>query len=158
MITIVDKILKRHELPQVAQNLLEVIKNKSNHSEWKIGVHGALGTGKTTLFQEFLLALTEQDPGLKNMPAEAQGQSPTYTYLKTYEGEHYSIWHVDAYRLAQKIWEEIFATWQEDTSNRTHVLWVEWFDRVEAPPPDMVVSLNFRNQEDTRHIKIETLS
>ena len=107
---LMDKVVARAELPQVAQTLIDTISHDEGAQEWCVGLSGELGTGKTTLFQEFLLALSQKDSELKRAPAEAQGQSPTYVYLKVYEGAEYSVWHVDAYRLAQKIWQEIFAT------------------------------------------------
>ena len=52
-------------------------------------LHGALGTGKTTLVQLFARALGSRD----------EVSSPTYALIQEYEGSNEVIYHVDLYRL-----------------------------------------------------------
>lgn len=50
---------------------------------------GVLGTGKTTLVQEFLAQYGIEEPIV----------SPTFTYLQIYKKNGFSIYHFDLYRI-----------------------------------------------------------
>jgi tRNA threonylcarbamoyl adenosine modification protein YjeE len=145
------KELKRENLSEIILMLIAIIEENPSQKEWIIGVQGDLGTGKTTLFQELLKTI----PKTKHSLAE-EGQSPTYTYLRTYEREGFSLWHVDAYRMAPKIWEEIHAIWQEDTSESIPVIWVEWINLIESITPDILLNLKYTNDDLTRSVEISS--
>ena len=150
-----------YSLQDIGSPIAIILKHFERHpekQEWRIGVSGELGTGKTTLFQKFLSALSTGDSTLAGTPAEAKGQSPTYVYLKSYEGDRYCVWHVDAYRLAPKIWKEILSTWEEETGKRKYILWVEWYDLIADDVTDLSIQLSFTPDSitDQRQLCIKT--
>lgn len=74
-------------------------------------LNGDLGAGKTTFVKGF---------------AKAKGimenvTSPTFTLLKTYKCEEYTLVHIDAYRLDGQSFSEI-----DDYLTNDNVLFIEW--------------------------------
>lgn len=153
---ILDTTYSVQEMEHPIAAVLECLNCHPDKQEWRMGVSGELGTGKTTLFQHFLKTLNTRDPTLAQILTEPQGQSPTYIYLKSYEGKKYCVWHVDAYRLAPKIWQEILSTWEEEMGDRKYILWVEWYELISNDTPDISIQLRFpkNNSSNQRDIKI----
>ncbi len=136
---LVNGSVSLNELPTVAGSISTYIQRHSDKKNWIIGVEGDLGTGKTTLFQSLYTTLSGQwDDTLPQIPI----QSPTFTYLKTYEGNNLSVWHVDAYRLKTGLCAEVLSVWDEVLDDRVHILWIEWFTLVQMiEKPDLIINL-----------------
>ena len=76
-----------------------------------IFLNGDLGAGKTTIVKGFAKA--------KNVKQTVT--SPTFTLLKTYKTDSYTIVHVDAYRLEGASFYEL-----EDYLTNDNVIFIEW--------------------------------
>ena len=74
-------------------------------------LNGDLGAGKTTFVKGFAKAVGILEPVT----------SPTFTLLKTYETNDFTIVHVDAYRLDGSSFEEL-----DDYINDENVIFIEW--------------------------------
>lgn len=74
-------------------------------------LNGDLGAGKTTFVKGFAKAI-----GIKDVVT-----SPTFTLLKTYKAKLYNLVHIDAYRLVEDSFAEIY-----DYLNDENVLFIEW--------------------------------
>lgn len=151
MKTLLHTTYKLEDIARVIDHLIRYMREYDTTREWQVGVNGELGAGKTTLFQAFLRELSLGE-------AAGGGQSPTYVYLKPYESKDISLWHVDAYRLAKPVWNEIMAAWEEGMDERKYVLWVEWYGLVTDEPPDILITLSHDAHDPLkRYIKIEAL-
>lgn len=92
-----------------------------------IGLEGALGAGKTALARGFISA--------RLGPTEVP--SPTFTLVQIYEGDGFSIWHFDLYRLAKP--EEAEELGLEEAL-ATGIVLIEWPERLgESAPADRLV-------------------
>lgn len=76
-------------------------------------LNGDLGAGKTTFVKGFAQAV-----GVKQSVT-----SPTFTLLKTYKANNFTIVHVDAYRLDGDTFDEL-----DDYINDENVVFIEWSD------------------------------
>ena len=74
-------------------------------------LNGDLGAGKTIFVKGFAKAVGILEPVT----------SPTFTLLKTYETNDFTIVHVDAYRLDGSSFEEL-----DDYINDENVIFIEW--------------------------------
>ena len=74
-------------------------------------LNGDLGAGKTTFVKGFALNKGIVEPVT----------SPTFTLLKTYDADDFTIVHVDAYRLDGSSFEEL-----DDYINDENVIFIEW--------------------------------
>ena len=128
-----------------------------------VGLHGDLGSGKTTFTQ----AVAEI------MGVEERVTSPTFVIMKNYQiscqglpltqgkGNPFYLWkrliHIDAYRL-DKAEELAKLNWQEIIQNPDNLVLLEWPERVaEILPPDLI-SINFKFiDEATRQIGYEEI-
>lgn len=107
-----------------------------------ITMSGDLGAGKTT----FTKALA------KALGITATVTSPTFTILKSYSNDDFTLHHIDAYRLegiTQDLgFEEIF---EEDDA----VCVVEWFDYIEYALPKQRLNIAITLDGDDRIFKFE---
>ncbi len=117
-----------------------------------VGLHGDLGSGKTTFTQAVAEILGVED----------RVTSPTFVIMKKYEiTKSGSAWkyliHIDAYRL-DKAEELAKLNWQEIIQNPDNLVLLEWPERVaEILPPDLI-SINFKFiDEATRQIGYEKI-
>ena len=152
--TIFEATLSLEEMREASKALMQYISARPDKTSWVIEVTGDLGTGKTTLFQTLYDVIHQShDPSFTK---QDYLQSPTFTYLKTYEGDRLSLWHVDAYRMKTGLWFEVFESWQEAMAPKTYLLWVEWYQKVEDKAPDVKIELAYpeENQEKSRLVKI----
>ena len=76
-----------------------------------IVLSGDLGSGKTTFVKGIAKALNINEVVT----------SPTFTLLKTYSSEKFTLVHVDAYRLDGSSFEELY-----DYLNNDNVIFIEW--------------------------------
>ena len=74
-------------------------------------LNGDLGAGKTTFVKGFA----------KETGVSENVTSPTFTLLKTYKANNFTIVHVDAYRLDGDYFDEL-----DDYINDENVVFIEW--------------------------------
>ncbi|MCI5744868.1 MAG: tRNA (adenosine(37)-N6)-threonylcarbamoyltransferase complex ATPase subunit type 1 TsaE [Erysipelotrichaceae bacterium] len=74
-------------------------------------LNGDLGAGKTTFVKGIAKALNINEVVT----------SPTFTLLKTYSSEKFTLVHVDAYRLDGSSFDELY-----DYLNNDNVIFIEW--------------------------------
>lgn len=74
-------------------------------------LNGDLGAGKTTFVKGFASALNIKEPVT----------SPTFTLLKTYKSDNFTLVHIDAYRLDGELFEEL-----DDYINDNNIIFIEW--------------------------------
>jgi tRNA threonylcarbamoyladenosine biosynthesis protein TsaE len=140
-------------LPRVAAYLVGKMLSVPQSEPLIVGVSGDLGAGKTTLFQAVLQGIASRwDPSFSSTGA----QSPTFTYVKSYEGKRISLWHADAYRMPLPLWKDIQMAWEESLEPRRYVLWVEWFNLLgEEIQPALQVDIQIPAQTpNTRNFRI----
>jgi tRNA threonylcarbamoyladenosine biosynthesis protein TsaE len=84
-------------------------------------LYGELGSGKTTLSKGIAKGL-----GIKSFSIK----SPTYTYIRKYDLDNQSFYHVDLYRLTG-IDELIINELNEILANPKNIVVIEWADKLD---------------------------
>ena len=104
-------------------------------------LHGELGAGKTTFTKGLAKAL-----GI-----EETVTSPTFNYVKEYQGGRLPLFHFDMYRVSDA--DEVYELGLEEYFYRGGVVVVEWnkFDGIERPIDVSIRSLG----GDVREIEID---
>lgn len=104
-------------------------------------LHGELGAGKTTFTKGLAKAL-----GI-----EETVTSPTFNYVKEYQGGRLPLFHFDMYRVSDA--DEVYELGFEEYFYRGGVVVVEWnkFDGIERPIEVSIRSLG----GDVREIEID---
>ena len=143
--------------------LVEPSEKGKKSSATIVGLHGDLGSGKTTFTQAIA----------KTLGVEERVTSPTFVIMKNYriscqglpltqgKGNPFYLWkrliHIDAYRL-DKAEELKKLNWSELISDPINLILIEWPERVaEILPPDLI-SINFKFiDEATRQISYEEI-
>ena len=90
-------------------------------------LHGALGSGKTTLTRGIAEGL--------GLSSGSQVNSPSYTLVNIYQGRC-AIYHVDLYRLSDE--KDIRSIGLDDFIGRDGVTIVEWGERLRYPRGSVV--------------------
>ena len=106
-------------------------------------LHGALGTGKTTLTRGIAQGLGLDDPSIVN--------SPSFTLVNIYQG-FCPIYHVDLYRLRGE--RDLYLTGIDDFMGREGVTIVEWGERLGYVPAQAVVIEMEDGGDDIRQLHI----
>jgi tRNA threonylcarbamoyladenosine biosynthesis protein TsaE len=107
---------------------------------------GDLGAGKTTLAKGFVRGCGITDAV----------HSPTYALLEPYEGQAFTVLHLDLYRLRDP--SELEALGLRDWAQRGNAWLVEWPERGagKLPPADLTITLSVG--EEAHEINVEAVS
>ena len=106
-----------------------------------IGLHGDLGSGKTT-FAQFLAAHLHVT-GIVN--------SPTFTILKIYQGD-YAFYHMDVYRLVDSGYDFEL----DEYIYGSGISVIEWYPIISAYLPESILEITITRVDDsTREVVIK---
>jgi len=115
------------ETKQLAQNFA---------NELKIGqvvlLSGDLGAGKTT-FTQFVFSFL----GVKDVV-----NSPTFSILKSYNGDSCKLHHFDVYRISEE--EAIESGFDEVLEDRSSIIFIEWSENISSLLPKNCVKVNIK--------------
>lgn len=112
-----------------------------------ICLKGQLGAGKTVFVKGFAEYIGI-DPCLV--------KSPTYTYLRKYEGKGVKVYHFDYYRL-EELNESASGEILEIIDDKNNIVLIEWPEKLKHILPDKRIEIEIELVEDkknTRKIKI----
>jgi len=106
---------------------------------------GDLGSGKTAFTKGLASGL-----GVEKIIT-----SPTFVLMKNYQGNKFSLAHIDAYRLSNS--DELEAIGVDDNiKNKKCITVIEWADRVRDIWPSDCIEINFKTLKgDEREINIK---
>lgn len=115
-----------------------------------VALSGGLGAGKTTFCKAAISTLLNISPN--------DIQSPTFTYLHTYENSSLTIHHFDLYRLKDE--NAFIALGFLDFFQTGAICFLEWADKIRSllPPHTYFLSLSPLKSEHTREITLEKMS
>ncbi len=140
-----------NEISTVSDYVLNIIKDKRQNEAVVVGLHGDLGSGKTTFTKNFAKKI-----GIVN-----EITSPTFVVQRRYEIPQSAdtinfknLYHFDMYRI--ELIEELGPLdWEETISNKTNLIFVEWPEKIEDALPINMIRINFTFiDENTREIEI----
>lgn len=110
-----------------------------------IALNGELGAGKTTFTQYFAKALGIDQPV----------QSPTFTVVRSYDGDRYRLHHFDVYRVHDE--DELFEIgFSEYINSEDGICLIEWAELISDMLPDDVrtIHIGYGESENERIFKI----
>ena len=110
-----------------------------------IYLNGDLGAGKTCLVRGMLNALGYT----------GRVKSPTYTLLEPYHVGGLDLRHFDLYRMEDESEWELAGFRDEFDGN--NILFIEWPEKVQVPPADIVIDLVILQQGRRVAIKSDTV-
>ena len=114
-------------------------------SSFVIYLIGDLGTGKTTLAQNFIKYY-----GFEKV------KSPTYSLVESYQNDEINIHHFDCYRLNDP--EELEYIGMREYFLDGHIQLFEWPDLGKGMIPDPDISISLSGKDDKRKIIFTTHS
>jgi tRNA threonylcarbamoyladenosine biosynthesis protein TsaE len=135
---IISKNLKNTQ--KIAKSFLAEIWKKENKKATVVGLYGQLGTGKTTFTQ-----IVAKSLGIKR-----RVNSPTFVIIKKYplkSKQHKFLFHIDAYRL-KNAKEIINLGWKEIITNKEHLVFIEWPERVIKAMPKVHHKVSISHTKD----------
>jgi len=106
-------------------------------------LEGELGAGKTTLARAIIRSLS----GGTNIEVP----SPTFTLVQTYEGGRMPVAHADLYRLGDG--SDVGELGLADLA-RTHLLLIEWPDRLASPLTDDILTVRLEGTGTVRSAQL----
>ncbi|MFA6991707.1 MAG: tRNA (adenosine(37)-N6)-threonylcarbamoyltransferase complex ATPase subunit type 1 TsaE [Candidatus Gracilibacteria bacterium] len=110
-----------------------------------ICLYGDLGTGKT----EFSKAVAEYF-GIDDFSVK----SPTYNYIRFYQGKKVKIYHIDLYRL-EEIDDLLAEEIKEIFEDKSNIVLIEWAERMRNILPNKRIDVTIEHiDENSRGIKI----
>jgi tRNA threonylcarbamoyladenosine biosynthesis protein TsaE len=101
-----------------------------------VAISGELGAGKTTLVQAIC----------RGCGVKEDVTSPTFALVHEYQGEHFSIYHLDLFRLEQI--EELTNLGWDDIIGAHALVLVEWPERAGARMPGDAVPIELEHVPD----------
>ena len=106
---------------------------------------GDLGTGKSTFARALIQALCGE---------ETEVPSPTFTLVQTYEAPHFTLWHIDLYRLKHP--GEVFELGIEE-AYINGVSLIEWPERLgeHCPKHALEIELKYGSHENERNLSFK---
>ncbi len=102
-----------------------------------LALSGDLGTGKTRWVQGVCQGLGVSDLVI----------SPTYTLVNEYQG-HYSIYHIDLYRLTDSL--EVLSFGLDDYLYGSGITLIEWAERAGDFLPNTYLAIELYHLEETK--------
>lgn len=124
-------------LPEVAQQLLAVTKNKN------LLFYGEMGVGKTTLIKEVAKSLGVLDTI----------SSPTFSIVNEYALPEDKLFHFDFYRIEDE--EEAMDIGIEEYFSSGHWNFIEWPENITSLLPDTYTKVNLvKNHNGTRTLNV----
>jgi len=135
------KEIKKEDLKNIAQEIIEIIKNQTIDKAVILALSGDLGAGKTTLTQEIA----------KHLKITKEIISPTFVIMKNYEIKNdkwKKLIHIDAYRLEEEKSLD-FMNWTELISDKNNLIIIEWPEMVKdhIPPHSITFHLSHKDSE-----------
>jgi len=112
--------------------------NQLNDNSNIILLKGLLGAGKTTFVKGFSTALGANLNEIK---------SPTYTYMRTYNGLNKKIVHLDLYRM-ENMNVSFIEELQELIENEENCILIEWPEMIEDYLPANLHKVNIEHGEN----------
>jgi len=105
--------------------------------------YGEMGAGKTTLIKALVKELGSND----------EVSSPTYSIVNEYQGEDFTIYHFDLYRL--KSIQEALDMGFEEYLNPEDIIFIEWPEKILELLPDSVDIITlFSEENNERRLKL----
>ena len=127
---------------QFAQQLAAAL--PADAAGWVVLLQGELGAGKSSIARAMLHALGHTG----TVP------SPTYTLVEPYSLSHYSVYHVDLYRIATG--DELeFLGWSDLHDG---LMLIEWPERVVGLEQDADIKVALSYSGDGREVELSALS
>lgn len=143
-----ETIESSEKMEHYAREFVKTIKS-GRKSACIIGLHGELGSGKTTFVKGVAKAF-----GIKNTVT-----SPTFVIEKIYKLENKNfdhLIHIDAYRLKKGV-ELLHLGWSEIAQDPKNIIFIEWPENIEdilPKDPETIEQLNFTFiDKNTREIE-----
>lgn len=124
------------DLPQVARAILDFAGSAKIFL-----LHGAMGSGKTTLVKAMATALGSRD----------RFSSPTYAIINEYQAEGSKIYHMDLYRL--KSVDELPELGFEEYVHSGDYCFIEWPEIAEDLLPPGYVEINISSLNNIRYFR-----
>ncbi len=110
-----------------------------------IALSGELGSGKSTFARAFIRALSKHDE-IFDIP------SPSFSLVQLYDTTRIAVAHIDLYRLSTASEAEELGLAELLT---THVMLIEWPDRLGHAMTDNMLSLHFSGMGQNRVVALE---
>ena len=107
-----------------------------------LAISGEMGVGKTTFIKYFIQKVTKA----KSVP------SPSYNIILPYESEHFTIFHMDAWRL--KNHNEAYSLGITEMFDSAIFL-IEWAEKIKVILPTDCLKLLIKNIKNKKCIEIE---
>jgi tRNA threonylcarbamoyladenosine biosynthesis protein TsaE len=135
------------ETQELGRKIANKLVSSERSSAIVLALSGDLGSGKTTFTQGFA----------RGLGIEKRILSPTFILMRSYElleGRYF--YHIDLYRLEEKIKEELenlgaFDIFKDPKS----IVIIEWAEKAKESLPENTIWLNFCSEdENTRRIEI----
>lgn len=136
------KEIRVHSLKETEELAIQIAKCLSVPA--LITLSGDLGAGKTT----FTKGLA------KGLKIEGTITSPTFTILKSYEGNNITLHHMDAYRLEGIVQDLGF---DEELYDDTAVCVIEWSHFIEYALPKERLEITIEIDKEDRLFHIEAI-
>jgi tRNA threonylcarbamoyladenosine biosynthesis protein TsaE len=125
--------------------------DKSKSGAVVVGLHGDLGSGKTTFTKRFA----------KKIGIVEEITSPTFVVQRRFEIPEKdddflfkNLYHFDMYRI-ESLEELPPLGWEETISEKTNLVFVEWPEKISVAMPNNTIKMNFTFiDENTREIEV----